>query len=323
MLVTIVVCTHNRPQLLKRCLASLQPLVDSQTQLLVIDSAPSNSAPQAIAATAQATYVMTPRPGLDVARNLALHVAQGDIIAFIDDDAVATPGWIEALRATFADPSVAGMTGRVLPMELRTPGQRHFEMRFSFDRGSDPIRFSVKDDRPWFPIYPYHLGTGCNMAFRRHVFNHIGLFDEALDAGTPTGGGGDLDIFRRLLMTGYIVVYNPDALVYHQHRLSEAATRHQFWSYGKGFTAVMSKILLTKPELHVQVLRITILQMLFLMRLLVERIFIGRGVPVHLVLLELSGNFVGPIAFFYSLKRVQRTEISLFSERTLHLQSPE
>ena len=89
---TIAVCTRNRVHRLKRCLDSVQAQVqaDGQCELLVVDSAPAGDMVRSVAAAAGARYVATSRPGLDVARNLALQTARGEIIAFIDDDTVAT-----------------------------------------------------------------------------------------------------------------------------------------------------------------------------------------------------------------------------------------
>ncbi len=307
--VTIVICTRDRPSLLQNCLESLKPQVDVYGELLIIDSAPSGPEVRMIAAAAGARYVAASRPGLNVARNLALRMARGAIIAFIDDDAVAAPGWVAALRDSFADLSVTCVTGHVLPLELRTMAQRHFEEHFSFDRGVEPIRFTASDDRPWFPVYPSHLGTGCNMAFRREVFDVIGPFDEALDAGTPTGGGGDIDIFRRLLRAGFVAVYNPTALVYHRHRVSEDESYRQFWAYGKAFTALLTKSLVVEREMRREALLLAGYRFWQQGRWLARRLLKRKGLPVHLILIETLGHLVGPVAFLRSLRRVQREQM--------------
>jgi GT2 family glycosyltransferase len=308
--ITIAICTHDRPSLLQRCLASLQAQADTQVELLVVDSAPSNSASRTIAIAAGVRYVSTDRPGLNIARNLALRTATNPIIAFIDDDAVADPGWIAALGDSFADPSVGCVTGRVLPLELQTAAQQYFEEHFSFDRGTKPLTFLASDDRPWFPIYPSHLGTGCNMAFRHEVFDVIGPFDEALDVGTPTGGGGDIDIFRRFLQAGFAAVYNPAALVYHQHRVSMAEVRRQFWGYGKTFTALLTKSLLVERDMTHEALSLGLYRFWQQGRWFARRLLKGRGLPIQLIVIETAGHLAGPVAFLRSLRRVQRERLS-------------
>lgn len=306
MFLTIAVCTRDRPTQLQRCLATLQPQINKQSELLVVASAPTSDAELHLAREVGARFVREVRPGLDVARNTAVRHAKGEIIAFIDDDVLVGENWLTALQAAFADETVDCVTGRVLPTGLDTPAQRHFEARFSFDRGPHPDRFTKNDQRSWFPIHPYHLGTGCNMAFQRRVFDRIGLFDEALDAGMPTGGGGDLDIFRRLLLAGFTAVYDPTLLVYHEHRPTAAATRQQFLAYGKTFTALMSKVWFEEPTLKGQVSRLCRQQAVLLLRHVWQRLTNRPdSVPLGLTFLEAAGNFLGPWAYLQARYRAK------------------
>jgi glycosyltransferase involved in cell wall biosynthesis len=306
MSITIVICTRDRPAQLQRCLARLQPQIDAQSELLVVASAPTDNAAYWLVEKVKARYVPEACPGLDVARNTAIRHANGEIIAFIDDDVQVAPGWLLALQAAFADETVDCVTGRVLPTSLDAPAQQHFETRFSFDRGSEPKRFTGKDQHPWFPIHPYHLGAGANMAFRRHVFDRIGLFDESLDAGTPTGGGGDLDIFRRLLLAGFTAVYEPNLLAYHEHRSASAAANKQFYAYGKTFSALMTKIWFEEPALKRQVPRLCRQQTVLLLRHLWQRLSQRTTtVPLMLTLLEAAGNVMGPWAYLQALHQTK------------------
>ena len=311
MLITIAVCTRDRPAQLQRCLATLQPQINPQSELLVVASAPATEDEYHLAQKAGARYVQTVRPGLDVARNTAVRQAKGDVIAFVDDDVLVAEGWLLALQAAFAEGTADCVTGRVLPTSLEAPAQRHFETRFSFDRGPDLDRFSANDSRSWFPIHPYHLGTGCNMAFHRCVFDRIGLFDEALDAGMPTGGGGDLDIFRRLLLGGFTAVYQPNLLVYHEHRAAPAAAHKQFYAYGKTFTALMTKIWFEEPALKWQVPRLCAQQASLLWQHLWQRLANrGAGVPLLLILLEMWGNLMGPWAYLRALRQAKAGQLA-------------
>jgi GT2 family glycosyltransferase len=298
---SIAICTRDRPGPLERCLASVRPQLDGQAELLVIDSAPRGEGVGALAAAFGARYAFVSRPGLNVARNVALRGADSPWVAYLDDDVVVAPGWLAALRRSLDDRSVACVTGRVLPLELHTPAQRYFEQQFSFDRGSEPIRFTAGDEREWFPINPYHLGTGCNMALRREALDGIGPFDEALDVGTPTGGGGDLDLFRRLLCAGFAAAYNPDAVVYHDHRASMAELRRQFWGYGKAASAILAKSLLVEREMQGEAWRLFTYRLRRQGRAVARRLVKGRGLPLSLILSETAGNLAGPVAYLYSL----------------------
>jgi len=97
-----------------------------------------------------------------------------------------------------------------MPLRLDTTAQVLFEKRNGFRRGFDKNRFGR--EVPGNPLYPCGagiFGAGCNMAFRRDLLRDIGGFDEALDTGTPLPGGGDLDIFYRIIRAGHALVYEP------------------------------------------------------------------------------------------------------------------
>lgn len=85
------------------------------------------------------------------------------------------------------------------------------------------------------------MGAGCNMAFNRELLVRLGGFDEALDTGKPLPGGGDLDMFYRVLRAGGTIVYEPRYAVYHEHRETMAQLRHQYWTWGLGMMAFLVK----------------------------------------------------------------------------------
>ena len=183
-------------------------------------------------------YIREERPGLDWARNRAIKEAKGEIIAYTDDDVVVDPGWVRALAALFAeDPDVMAVTGLVVPYELETESQILFEMYGGFGRGFDRkwYRVGLKGERPRL-IYQGagQFGTGANMAYRKSVFEDIGGFDPALDVGTVTNGGGDLEMFFRVLKSGYTLVYEPAAIVRHRHRREYTQLRTQLMNNGIG-----------------------------------------------------------------------------------------
>ena len=74
------------------------------------------------------------------------------------------------------------------------------------------------------------------MAYHHSLFDRIGGFDPALDVGTVTNGGGDLEMFFRVLQEGQTLVYEPSALVRHRHRRDYAQLRTQITNFGIGFS---------------------------------------------------------------------------------------
>src|SRR5262249_39237624 len=105
--ISVAVCTRERPADLARCLSSLEGSTERPLEILVIDNAPDSSTTRLVVEQFPAVeYYCEPQRGLSAARNAALEHARGDIVAFIDDDAIAHPSWIECARRAFDDPEV-------------------------------------------------------------------------------------------------------------------------------------------------------------------------------------------------------------------------
>jgi GT2 family glycosyltransferase len=252
--VSVAVCTRDREADLELCLAALDCLDPPADEILVIDNAPRTDASREVVARhPRARYVCEPTPGLDWARNRAIGEARGDVIAYTDDDVLVDPSWVGALKRAFAEaPDAAAVTGLVLPAELETRAQQLFEEYGGFGRGFIRRVFRV-DERHGERAVAEHggtgkFGTGANMAFRRSIFAAIGLFDPALDVGTVTNGGGDLDIFFRILREGHTLVYEPAALVRHRHRRDHAALVAQIGNNGIGFYSYLCRNMLARRE---------------------------------------------------------------------------
>ncbi len=107
MLISAVVCTYDRYATLANCLATLdaQTLPREQREILVVDNTPdrmeSDRQVTAHAGMANLRWIHDPRPGLSHARNVAMWQVRAPLIAFIDDDALASPGWLAALVEAF------------------------------------------------------------------------------------------------------------------------------------------------------------------------------------------------------------------------------
>jgi glycosyltransferase involved in cell wall biosynthesis len=204
---------------------------------VVVDNAPRDDATQRLVAGLPVRYVREPRPGLDWARNAGIREARHGILAFTDDDVQVDEGWLRAIAGAFADSETMLVTGLIAPAELETAAQLTFEYGYGgMDKGVEP-RWRVARSPGDLPamLGSHHLGAGANMAFRREVFDRLGLFDTALDVGTPARGGGDLDMFYRVLASGGVARYEPKALVWHTHRRDFRALRRQLRDNGRSF----------------------------------------------------------------------------------------
>jgi O-antigen biosynthesis protein len=237
--VTIAICTRNRLDDLRICLDSLAKIEYPDCEYIVVDNAPSNDATAALVREhyAWVRYMREDRPGLNNARNRAIREAHCDIVGFMDDDVIVDPYWARAVAKVFARDSTVGLvTGLVEPAVLETEAQVLFEYYGGFGRGYFPhfMRAPYGRRMPWHTAGAGKLGSGASMAYRRDIFERIGLFDPALDAGTPTLNGGDHEMFFRVLKAGYGCVYEPSVLSRHRHRRSMEELSYLLYAYGWG-----------------------------------------------------------------------------------------
>jgi hypothetical protein len=124
-----------------------------------------------------------------------------------------------------------------------------------------------------------------------HYLRKIGAFDTALDVGTPSGGAGDLDMFHRVLLAGGVIRYEPEALVWHQHRRDMEGLRRQLYQNGCGFGVFLIK---RWREAHMRrgaVARYAIGRWgrWLVGRLVIKRYRHGHDLPLHLMWAELRG----------------------------------
>lgn len=164
--------------------------------------------------------------GLARARNQAVRLATGDIIAFTDDDCFVTSDWAVTLERLFRErPDVDGVFGRVLAYGDQSEITYHQfktafgEITYATRPGGLSCsalidkRESATFDHPIMTLE--NLGSGNNMTFRRAVFEHTGLFVELLGAGAWLQSGEDIEFHYRLLRARRRLLYTPAALLYH------------------------------------------------------------------------------------------------------------
>ena len=307
-LFTVALCTRGRREAhLRQALESLGKQTDRHFETIVVDNSKAGdlriSAPEGL----ELRLERERKPGLDHARNRAIEQARGEFIAFIDDDCEAHPDWIRNLRTAFDDPSVTCATGRVRPARIENPVQNWFEVLSPFDRGPEEKRFMLNGHGRTTVHESTLLGTGCNMAFRRTVFHAVGKFDIALDMGTVVGGGGDLDMFARVIDAGFVALYSPQAEVLHHHRERRRQLYAQLFGYGVSVGALSFKSLLAPSG---KLKRILGSQWHFAYH--VSRIAWTRlrsrspeFPPVTLSLAMLLGNALGPAFYLVSLLRAR------------------
>lgn len=237
---SVVIPTRDRPDDLQRCLASFKEQSSAPHEIIVVDNAPSDERTRGVALAAGVRYVREDRRGLDQARNTGVMAARGTIVAFCDDDVALHPDWCRQILAAFDDRQIQAATGLVLPLELATPAQRIFEFEWGFGRGFSRIDHDAAFFRRTMargcPVWT--LGAGASMAFRRSVFERVGLFDERLDAGAA-GCSGDSEFWYRILAAGGTCRYEPRIVSWHRHRRSIDDLRRQIRAYMRGHTVAL------------------------------------------------------------------------------------
>ena len=248
-MVTIAIATRDRTESLRTCLESLLALDYPSYEIVVVDNAPSTEATADMIATdfgSKVRYFREQQAGTSTAHNRGLAVANGEIIAFTDDDVVVDRHWLTAIVEGFAmSPGVRCVSGLIMPAELETPAQLMLEQHGAFDKGFQPRLFGIHRERPLPALFPFaagQFGSGANMAFDTATLRDLGGFDPALGPGTPALGGEDLAGFCQIVVSGHELAYQPGALVWHRHHRDIAAVERQVYGYGVGLGAFMASV---------------------------------------------------------------------------------
>jgi GT2 family glycosyltransferase len=219
-----------------------------------------------------------------------------------------TMQWLRALLKNFNSTQVMCVTGMTMPLELETEAQEAFENYSPFGKGFERKTYSSETHNP---LAVGQVGAGANMALRKSVLQHVGKFDEALDAGTPTESGGDHEFFARILLAGYQIVYEPQALSWHRHRRTWQETRKAIRGYGIGVYAFWTRLLIAEKQTGILKFPYKWFrkeQLPNIMRSILKR---PGSQPLDLLLAEVRGCVAGPWKYYLSRKRVKRIHSSL------------
>lgn len=246
--VTVIVCTYNRADSLRRTLEALaaqQVPAGVDWELVVVDNNSRDDTRAtverfALEAPLSVTYVFEAKQGVSYARNTGLSHSTGENIAFTDDDVLPAPDWVATLETLMAQSGADVIGGRILPKwPSPVPGwlarNKWLHANLALMDHEHPHRLSPKTTHP--------LIWGANMAFRRSIFDVIGLFDTRRGRiGSRLHGGEDVDIVERALAAGAHVLYDPRLVVWH-HIPCERIRRRYFlrWYFQGGEGEALSQ----------------------------------------------------------------------------------
>jgi FkbM family methyltransferase len=225
--VSVVICTFNRGNFIGDCLESLghQTYPKERYEVIVVDDASTDNTVE-IARTYDIHVIQRKiNGGAAAARNTAIAAAKGEIIASIDDDAVADPRWLERLVMPFGAPEVAASGGQVFGYKQDHIAERYLSatgtgnpVPLAFGKSKDPLwRFWVYLQSMFIPIssatspVPVQAVFTANSAYRATALQAIGGFDETLRYDE------DADLSTRLRDKEMQIMFVPDAVVWHRH----------------------------------------------------------------------------------------------------------
>lgn len=166
-------------------------------------------------------------------KNAGVKLAKGDIIVFIDADCIAHSEWLTNMIMPFSDSSVGCVAGEIFSFEPKTEIEKFLIQKKHLSQ-------SVNISHPFLPY-----AATANAAYRKEVFEHIGLFDESLLIGE------DADMsWRMQLDTNYKLRYLYQAAVYHPHETRIKTLFKQKQRHAYGAVALYKKYRRFWPEQH-------------------------------------------------------------------------
>ncbi|AXA84714.1 hypothetical protein DCD74_08450 [Lysobacter oculi] len=232
---SIVINTLNRGHLLGNTLSSFQWLEYEGDFEVVVVNGPSTDNSQEVVESwgGKIRWGRCPVANLSVSRNIGICMAQGDIVAFIDDDAIPEPEWLHQLARAYDHPDIAGagglvydQTGYTYQYEYST-GNRLANANWHATKSAEQLCF------PGSWEFPYLQGT--NASFRRSALLEVGGFDEEIEYYLD-----ETELCCRLIDAGYVIRQLPDAYVHHKFAPSHMRDNNRVTKYN--YPVIKNKI---------------------------------------------------------------------------------
>lgn len=205
-LISIVVATRDRSEILAECLSLLFEQEYDAFEVIVVDNSSNEQSAYVVDAFAVKRYVRE-RPEEDnpaYLRNSGLRYADGEILVFIDDDCLVTPGWLQGIADAFLDPAIGGVTGRIIDQKypvVNTPIIARLSPKGGIIRNINNV---------WPEPVEVDFLFGGNMAVARAAALQTGLFDPWMGYSRE-----DQEWSLRIKRAGYRLVFWPRAVVHH------------------------------------------------------------------------------------------------------------
>jgi glycosyltransferase involved in cell wall biosynthesis len=215
--ISAIICTHNRDHYLGAAIDSLLAQdFAGEWEVVVVDNNSSDRTREVVEqrlGDRRLQYVFEPTIGLSVARNTGARVASAEILAYLDDDAVASPCWLQVLYTAYQDnPQLAIAGGKVTliwPPNMSAPSW--LSPNLAGNLGAYDL-----GDKIIYIQQPGLTPRGLNYSLRRSFLTEIGGFDPHLGrVGKNLLSNEELQMTALALQRGWQVAYLPQALVAH------------------------------------------------------------------------------------------------------------
>ena len=213
--VTVVVATYNGSRTIAQCLESLIRLKYPDYEVLVIDDGSTDAVPEIVSRYPVRYHRVDLNSGLSNARNEGIVRGNGEIIAFIDDDAYADSDWLFFMVRALLEHGASAVGGPNL-----SPPDDSFTEQCVNDSPGNPTHVLLGDEMA------EHV-PGCNMAYLKSDLERIGMFDV-----THRAAGDDVDVCWKLLVRQRKIAFSPAAIVWHHRRSTVIAYLAQQRGYG-------------------------------------------------------------------------------------------
>lgn len=215
---SIIVCTYNRAESLRETIVALRAQCSPPSlnwEVIIVDNN-SNDHTRKLVQEAQCDwpllrYEFEGKQGLSHARNYGIGCALGEVLLFTDDDVLPEPDWLEKTLAGLEKYGADACGGFIAPI-WESPPPAWLTARFD---GFLAIRTDRSDD--YIITEPSQVPFGANMAFKKTVFDQVGLFDVSRGRkGNVLAGGEEIDLFERVLAAGLRAAFLGSSRVHHK-----------------------------------------------------------------------------------------------------------
>ena len=232
MLVSVVICSYNRAAYISGALDSLYQQTASKNnfEVIVVDNNSTDGTEQVVSKWRSENpegyfhYSTETNQGASYARNTGAKLAKGQWLCFMDDDAIATPSYIEnIIKHIHAKPEAIGFGGRIIPKYI--PSEPKW---MSYYVSSLVGNFEYAPTACAFENGKYPIES--NMIVKKDIYDSIGGFNTALPGvvGTLRIGGEGKELFYKILALGHTIYYDPSICVHHVVEVKKLTSEYMY-----------------------------------------------------------------------------------------------